>query len=95
MLSTWSLKAKLGGEISVGLAFTNAAALIVLATLVDMVILDWGIVCKLTPTYVVLPGTDPEEYKDFTHHWHAHLKSLPALLALAAVIGVGVRFVGP
>ena len=56
--SVYALKAKLGGAIPFGLAFLDAAALIACATLLDLVVLDWLIVSRITPRFVIVPGSD-------------------------------------
>jgi hypothetical protein len=45
----------LGGEIPFWTAFLNVFALVFLATLGDLVILDW---LKITPEFVMIPGTE-------------------------------------
>ena len=64
--------------------------LFLLATIGDLVILDWLIVNKITPKFVVIPGSGKQDYKDFSHHFKWHVKSLvviiPILLVVAAII---------
>jgi len=84
------LKAKLSGDISWGVAFINLFALFIFATIGDLVILDWLIISKITPKFVIIPGTLKDDYKDFSHHFKGHVKSLiviiPIFLGLAAII---------
>lgn len=88
--STLVLKAKLSGDISVGVAFLNLLVLFLCATVGDLLILDWLIVSKLTPEFVMIPGTSKADYKDFSHHFKGHAKALivivPVFLVLAAII---------
>ena len=88
--STLVLKAKLSGDISVGVAFLNLFTLFLFLTVGDLLILDWLIVSKTTPQFVIIPGTLKEDYKDFSHHFKGHAKSLiviiPIFLVLAAII---------
>ncbi len=88
--STIVLRAKLSGDISLGLAFINLFALFLFATIGDLVILDWLIVSKITPRFVIIPGTKKEDYRDFSHHFKGHARSLlviiPIFLVLAALI---------
>jgi hypothetical protein len=88
--STLVLKGKLSGDISWGVAFINLFTLFLFATIGDLVILDWLIVSKITPKFVIIPRTLKDDYKDFSHHFNAHAKSLiviiPIFLGLAAII---------
>ena len=90
IFSTYVLKSKLGDEIPFLIAFLNLLVLFLLATVGDLVILDWLIISKITPKFVIIPGTPKEDYKDFSHHFKGHAKSLiviiPILLVLAAII---------
>jgi len=80
--STLALKARLGGSISWAIAALNILVQMLVANLGDWLILDWWIITQLTPHFVVLPGTDKAEYRDFSEHWHGHLRALPLLVVL-------------
>lgn len=88
--STLILKARLSNDISVWMAFLNLLVLFLFASIGDLVILDWLVVSKITPGFVVIPGSEKQDYKGFSHHFKAHLKSLvvivPVLLVVAALI---------
>lgn len=90
VVSTLVLKAKLSGDISMGVAFLNLTVLFLFLTVGDLLILDWLIVSKVTPEFVIIPGTLKEDYKDFSHHFKGHAKALivivPIFLVLAAII---------
>lgn len=87
--STLVLKSKLGGEIPFWLAFLNVFVLVFLAVLGDLVILDWLIVSKITPNFVIIPGTDKTDYKDFSHHYRAHVRAaVPLVLVCAVLAGI-------
>ena len=85
LFSTYVLKHKLGGEIPFWTSFFNVFALVTLATLGDLVILDWLIVSKITPGFVIIPGTDRSDYRDFSHHYRAHARAAIALVLLCAL----------
>ena len=51
IVSTYMLKSNLGGEISFFKAFLNIFVLFSLATVGDLVILDWLIISKITPKF--------------------------------------------
>jgi len=88
--STLCLKAKLSNEISFWTAFINFVVLFGLATVGDLVILDWLIISKLTPKFVIMPGSEKEDYKDFSHHYKGHAKAtillIPILMSIAGLI---------
>jgi len=84
--STLLLKSKLGGEILLWIALLNLLALFSAATLGDLVLLDWLIVSKVTPGFVIIPGTSKQDYKDFSDHFRAHARAAVAMLLLALVL---------
>lgn len=48
-------------------AFANAAGILLLFGLVDLILIDWLVVCWMTPGFIVLAGTEgAPEYKDGT-----------------------------
>ncbi len=75
IFSTYVLKSKLGNEIPFWMAFLNLFLLVLLATLGDLLILDWLVVSKITPKFVIIPGTVEEDYKDFSQHFKRHAKA--------------------
>jgi len=86
VFSTFALKAKLGGEISFSTALLNAMVLIFAGTLGDLVLLDWIVISRITPKFVIIPGTVKDDYKDFTHHYKAHAKAIVPLILLCLII---------
>jgi len=67
-------------------------ALVFLATLGDLLVLDWLIVSKITPKFVIIPGTDKVDYKDFSHHYKAHARAAIALVLLSLLFAGIVWF---
>ncbi len=91
--STASLKTGLGGEITFGIAFFNVFFMVFLFFLVDLVILDWLIISKITPKLVIIDGTTPEDYKDFSHHYKGHLiATIPLTLICLIISAIFVFF---
>ena len=84
--STYVLKSKLGGEIPFWTAFLNIFVMVFLATLCDLVILDWLIVNKITPEFVMIPGTEKADYQDFSHHYKAHARAAVALVLVCLIL---------
>lgn len=92
LLSTYFLKSKLGGELGFWIAFLNVFSMIFLATLGDLVILDWLIVNTITPDFVIIPGTEKADYKDFSHHFRAHARAAIILVFLAILFAAIVWY---
>lgn len=90
--STFALKAKLGGEISLTTAFLNVLVQFLFVTLGDLVFLDWIVISKITPKFVIIPGTVEEDYKDFSHHFKDHAKAAVPIIALCLMIAGIVRW---
>jgi len=89
-ISTYMLKFEFGGEIPFVIAFLNVFVLVHLLVVGDLVILDWLIISRITPKFVVIPGSEKEDYKDFSHHYTDHAKAeiilIPACLIIAAIV---------
>jgi hypothetical protein len=86
IFSTLLLKSKLPNDFSVWIAFLNLLVLFLSMTIGDLVILDWLIVSKLTPKFVVMPGTEKADYKDFAHHYKAHAKAIVIMIPILMVV---------
>jgi len=82
--SVLALKDRLGGAMTFGDAFMHLLMMVVFMTIGDLVILDWFIISKLTPGFVVIPGSEVEDYKDFSHHYWGHLKGTIVMIVLCA-----------
>jgi hypothetical protein len=71
-----ALSAK-AAHVSILEIFLSVAGVVFLFNLVDWLILDWLIVCTITPKFMVLPGTEGMAgYKNYATHfrgfsyWH-------------------------
>jgi hypothetical protein len=70
--------------------FLSAAGVVFLFNLVDWLILDWLIVCTITPKFMVLPGTEGMVgYKNYGMHFRGFLIGT----VLAAVIGLLITII--
>ena len=89
-VSTYMLKAGLGGDISFLTAFINVFVMVHLLVVGDVVVLDWLIISRITPAYVIIPGSEKEDYKDFSHHYKSHaaaeIKLIPVCVIIAAIV---------
>lgn len=63
---------------------------------VDLLILDWLIVCALTPRWIIIPGTerDPvfQGYKQYRFHWDGFVKGIGFCCAMPSIV-VAATFV--
>lgn len=81
------------GGLSFGPAFLAAYLCFSVFNLVDLVVIDLGVMLGLRPTWAILPGTDPslKGYRDAWFHVRAFLIGCVGglvLAALAAALGV-------
>jgi hypothetical protein len=88
LYSLMMLKTQLGGELSFVTAFIHLLTLFFFGTIGDLVILDWLIISKITPRFVMIPGTSEEDYKDFSHHYRGHALAALPIIVLCVVIAV-------
>lgn len=78
-----------GGQLGRQAAFLNAFALIFSGWFFDLTILDWLMFVKVTPSFVVLPGTEGMAgYDDYGFHLREHMRALPFLAVAALVIAL-------
>jgi hypothetical protein len=69
--------------------FLSAAGVIFLFNLVDWLILDWLIVCTITPRFMVLPGTEGMAgYKNYGMHFRGFLIGTVLAVAIGVVMTV-------
>lgn len=75
--------------------FANAAGIVIVFGLVDLLLVDWLIVCWLTPSFLVIPGTEgAPEYKDYGFHAAGFLIGLPLMAVtglIAALVATKMR----
>lgn len=88
LISTTVLERELDGELPFELAFLNIFFMVFMFFLVDLVILDWLIISKITPKFVIIDGTTAEDYKDFSHHYKGHLIAFFPLIFLCALLAL-------
>jgi len=84
--SVVALKTQLGGQISFIEAFIHLLVLVMSANLGDLVILDWLLISKITPSFVVIPGSEVEDYKDFSHHYKGHIRASLIMILLCGIM---------
>jgi len=79
--------------------FVNVFTLFMVFNIVDLLILDWLVICTITPRFIVLPGTEGMSgYKDYGFHFRGFLKgtiiSLVSALIFAGIASLGYLILG-
>jgi hypothetical protein len=88
-LSCWVVKQQSGGSVPLGFLFLDAFGVAFLFNVFDLVVIDWLIVCAMTPAFVVIPGTEGAAgYQDYRHHLRAFGVGTIGSLLVAAVVSV-------
>lgn len=73
--------------------FLSAAGVLFLFNLVDWLILDWLVVCTITPRFVVLPGTEGMAgYKNYGMHFRGFLIGTGLAVFLGLLITIVLTF---
>ncbi len=90
LVSTLILKASYGGTISLVDAFLNAFGVLMIANFADLLFLDLLVVGTITPSWVIIPGTEDMKetaYKDFRKmHAIGHVYGTAALAVLSLAV---------
>jgi hypothetical protein len=97
LVSTLVLKTSYGGSIPLLDAFLNAFGVLMIATLADLLILDLLIVGTITPSWVIIPGTEDMKdtaYKAFRKtHARGHVYGTIGLAVLSLIIALVAAFI--
>jgi len=88
--STLALKHQHGGNVSFLQFFANGFGVLFIFNLVDWLIIDWLMFCTITPSFVVIPGTEGAEgYNDYAFHFRGFLIGT-AFSAVAGIASAGL-----
>ena len=87
------LRASAQGSPSFRELFAYVFGLFFLFNLVDLLILDWLIVCRFTPRWLIIPGTEQVVMpKEYLYHFKGFLMGTAGLgivgLAIAALLSI-------
>ena len=88
--ASFRMRAAMGDDFTLVIAFIHFLAMYQLASLVDLVVLDWLIVSKITPKFVIIPGSERADYKDFSHHYRGHARAALIMTGLALAFAAAV-----
>lgn len=90
--STLTLKQANNDHISFLALFVNAFGVVWIFNLVDLLFLDWLLICTFTPKFAIIPGTEGAAgYKDYTFHFRGFLIGT-VLSVVAGMIVASVVF---
>jgi hypothetical protein len=90
LVSALTLQSAGNGDVPFLVLFIHIFGVILVFNLVDLFILDWLIYCRITPRFIVIPGTEGfAGYGDFGHHFRAHVRGT-ILMAILCVMLAGV-----
>ena len=90
--STLALKQHNGASSSFIALFFNAFGVAFIFNLVDWLVLDWLMFCRLTPKFLVIPGTEGmAAYKDYRFHFRGFIIGT-LLSAIGALIIAGIVY---
>lgn len=79
------------GAVSWFTLWLNAFGVMSVFNLVDLVIVDWLVLCWMTPTWAIIPGTEGfAGYKNYGHHFRGFLIGTAGCALVAAIIATGL-----
>ncbi|UCG88359.1 MAG: hypothetical protein JSW71_07400, partial [Gemmatimonadota bacterium] len=87
LVSALTLQSPGNGHVPFFTLFIHIFGVILVFNLVDLFILDWLIYCRITPRFVVIPGTEGfAGYKDFGHQFRAHIRGTILMVVLSFLL---------
>lgn len=76
-------------ELGVWSAVLNAAGIMLIFGIVDLILIDWLLICLLTPPFVVMAGTEgATEYHDYWFHTVGFFVGFPMMAVAGLVAGL-------
>lgn len=95
-LIVWTILAYKQSNVTFLTLFLHFLIVFMVANVVDLLVMDYLIVCTIHPMFMMLPGTQPDMgYKNYFYYFKGFLKgiviSLAGALAMGAVVFLIVR----
>lgn len=89
LLSLFRLNS-LQGVLTFWSVFLNLFILVTVWNLVDLILIDWLLLCVIQPKFMYMPGTEGlKGYSDFAYHFRGFLKGLlGSVIACLLIAGV-------
>ena len=82
-------------SVSYGALYVNAFGIATLFNLFDLLVIDWLVICAITPDFVVVPGTrGAAGYNNYGHHLRGFFVGMMASVVICAGIAGLVKLVG-
>ncbi|MBQ8950243.1 MAG: hypothetical protein IJ065_03630 [Eubacterium sp.] len=76
-----------GEKVSFGEMFLFTLIIAMVWNVVDLIVMDWLIICKLTAKWVIIEGTEGcKGYKDYMYHFKGFLIGCVYMIILALII---------
>lgn len=67
--------------------FWNVWGIAFFANAYDLIILDWLVICTITPQFIIIPGTDGNKgYKNYFFHFVGFLKGILITFVLSLIL---------
>jgi len=93
-VSTLQFHQQAGNDVGFLYLLLHAFLILMIFNLFDLLILDFGLFCTITPRFMVVPGTEGlAGYKDYGFHIKQHLRALPLMPLAALLIAIVVSLV--
>ena len=70
----------------------NIFGLCLLATLIDLAVLDWPVVSGIAPRFVIIPGSERADCKDISSHSTGRARAMPVMFVEAIVMAAIVEW---
>ena len=94
LVSNAILEHQRNGSATFGALFLNGFGVALFFNLVDLLIVDWLVLCRFTPRSLVIPGTEGMAgYKDYAHHFRGFVIGI-GVSALLGVLTATVIYAG-
>lgn len=86
LVSNALLEHQQGGSVSFGALFLNGFGVALFFNLVDLLIVDWLVLCLFTPRFLIIPGTEGMAgYHDYGHHFRGFIIGIGVSAALGVL----------
>lgn len=91
LYSGLTFSAAFAGEPSFWLLAGHIFLVLMVPFLWDLIVLDWLVFCTITPSFVVIPGTEGfAGYKDYLFHLKGHTKGLFLYMIPLTLLTAGI-----
>ncbi len=95
LVSALALQRETAGGVPFMHLFLHTFGVLMIPNLVDLVVLDWLLFCTITPSFMVVPGTEGlDGYKDYRFHLRGHARGTALMAVLSAIVAAVVFLLG-